>query len=151
MTLLSIATWISNCAMATPFTKSTQINQVNLTPEKEVVLALTEVHITGQSKDKSTFWDRVMSVRNSLESNPGYLGSAIRREIFGSRAWTMTVWKDEESLDAFVYSREHERAMKDGAPAVKKALFYRSKRKWKEIPIDWKEAEALILEEGREE
>lgn len=151
MTLLSIATWITNCAFATPFAKSKKVEDLKITPETEVVFAITEVHIQGSSNNKNTFWDRVFSVRDNLESNPGYLGSSIRREVLGSRAWTMTVWKDTESLEAFVYSREHERAMKEGAPAVQKALFYRSKKKWKDLPIPWKEAEALILEDGREE
>jgi hypothetical protein len=150
--ILSLLNLLSNCAIGTPFAKSSKINDFGLKPETQVTIAITEVDIEGaSSSNRSTFWDRVSSVRSSLDSNKGYLGGAIRREIFGSRAWTMTTWINEEALEQFVESREHERAMKEGEPAVKKAKFYRGKRAWSEIPLDWKEAERLIDEEGRSE
>ncbi|GBF51749.1 hypothetical protein LPTSP4_32870 [Leptospira ryugenii] len=149
--LVALTSWISNCAFASPFQKSAQINQFNLQPDSEVLIALTEVDIAGTNADRSTFWDRVSSVRNDLKNRPGFLGASIRKEVFGSRAWTMTVWTNEEALEDFVYAKEHERAMKEGAPAVRKGTFYRGKKKWKEIPIAWEEAERLLSEEGRTE
>jgi len=151
MIFFSMFQWILNCAISSPFQKSSKIAQYNLTPDSIVTVALTEVDIYGSYSDKSTFWDRVSSVRSSLEENDGYLASAIRKEIFGSRAWTMTIWKNDEALEQFIYSRAHERAMKDGAPAVKNSKFYRSQRTWKELPMAWEVVEKLIYEEGRME
>lgn len=151
MILASTLQWIMSCAVGTPFQKNSKLDESVLKPETLVTVALTEVDISGSYSVKSVFWDRVGSVRSSLESNPGFLGGSIRREIFGSRAWTMTIWKDEQSLENFVESREHERAMKEGGPAVRKAKFYRGKKMWKEIPLSWDIAEQLIDEEGRVE
>ncbi len=142
---------VSNCTVAAPFQKSSRFEQYNITENTEVLVALTEVEIHGSIFDQFTFWRRVTSVRGSLEENKGYLGVTIRREIFGSMAWTMTVWKDESSLEDFVYSREHERAMKDGAPAVKRGRFFRIKKQWKDLPMPWEEATHLVHEEGRVE
>lgn len=151
MVFLFVWQSISSCAIATPFQKSPKFDTIEMTPETIVILALTEVEITGSSADKSTFWDRVTSVRKSLDVMPGYLGGAIRREILGPRAWTQTVWRSEEELDLFVASREHERAMREGAPAVKTSKFYRGRHAWKELPMGWDVVEKLIEEEGRKE
>lgn len=151
MVFLFVWQWITSCAVATPFQRSAKLDQVEMTPETIVILALTEVEITGTSSDKSSFWERVTSVRKSLDEMPGYLGGAIRKEILGPRAWTLTVWTSEEALEQFVASREHERAMREGAPAVKTSKFYRGKYAWKEMPIGWDVVEKLIDEEGRKE
>ncbi|TGM05201.1 DUF3291 domain-containing protein [Leptospira jelokensis] len=149
--MITFLNWFSYCTIATPFQKNINPKNAMLSNDSSVVIAITEVEIEGSYSIRSIFWDRVSSVRSKLDQNEGYLGGAIRREIFGNRAWTMTVWKNESALDQFVYSLEHERAMKEGGPAVKKSKFYRGFRTWNEIPLSWKVAETLLAEEGRVE
>lgn len=140
---------LAGCAIASPFKKSPKIDSSLIDPDTIVVVALTEVHTKGSILEQITFWKRVSSVRNSLEDNQGFLGGSIRRQIFGNQAWTMTVWENEDSLDDFIYSKEHERAMKEGAPAVESNRFYRMNRPWKDVPLAWEEVEILIKEKGR--
>ncbi len=140
---------LAGCALASPFKKSSKLDSSLIHPDTIVVVALTEVHTKGSIFEQITFWNRVSSVRKSLEDNQVFLGGCIRRQIFGNRAWTMTVWENEDSLDDFIYSREHERAMKDGAPAVESNRFYRMNRPWKDVPLAWEEVEILIKEKGR--
>ncbi|PKA26439.1 DUF3291 domain-containing protein [Leptospira levettii] len=149
--IMILLIWLIHCKIATPFQRNESVNKDLYENETEVVIAITEVEISGSYSLRSIFWNRVSSVRSKLNQNEGYLGGAIRREIFGNRAWTMTVWKNESALDQFVYSKEHEIAMKEGGPAVKKSKFYRGFVKWKELPISWERAEKLIDEEGRTE
>lgn len=149
--MLSILVWISNCTIATPFQKNDRLKLSDLKKQTLVVVAITEVEIKGSFSLRSIFWNRVSSVRSSLAENEGYLGGAIRRELFGNRAWTMTVWKDEISLDRFVESVEHERAMREGGPAVTKSKFYRGYKQWQEIPLSWETAEKIMEEEARVE
>jgi heme-degrading monooxygenase HmoA len=47
-----------------------------------------------------------------MGDQPGLLGHAVRFEIFGNKAWTMTAWKDEASLTAFVRSPAHRAAVR---------------------------------------
>ncbi len=152
--LIMLATFISTivgCTIASPFQKSSKIDSTLIKPETIVLVALTEVETKGSILEQITFWKRVSSVRSSLEDNKGYLGGCIRRQVFGNRAWTMTVWENEDSLEGFVYSREHERAMKEGAPAVEANRFYRIRKPWKHIPLPWKDVEMLVRENGRME
>ncbi|MCW7512604.1 hypothetical protein [Leptospira levettii] len=149
--IMILLSWLIHCKIATLFQRNESVNKDLYENETEVVIVITEVEISESYSLRSIFWNRVSSVRSKLNQNEGYLGGAIRREIFGNRAWTMTVWKNESALDQFVYSKEHEIAMKEGGPAVKKSKFYRGFVKWKELPISWERAEKLIDEEGRTE
>jgi len=149
MMLTTIFSAVIGCTVASPFQQSSKLGSTSIQPETIVVVALTEVETKGSIFEQITFWKRVSSVRSSLEDNQGYLGGSIRRQLFGNRAWTMTVWENEDSLENFVDSREHERAMKEGAPAVEANRFYRIRKPWKDVPIKWEEVETLIKENGR--
>lgn len=138
--LLTTSLLLSNCVIGSPFTKSQQSRTLDLKDEQEVVLAITEATTTGSIFERFIFWRRVSDVNNDLNNNKGYLGGSIRRQVFGSKAWTMTVWLDEESLENFVESRIHARAMREGANALEKSNFHRMRVQWKNLPLTWQEA-----------
>jgi heme-degrading monooxygenase HmoA len=139
-----------NCTVAAPFKKSTQWDQKKVQSSTKVLVAYTEVKITGSIWDQRIFWNRVSDVRRSLDENQGYLGGSIRRELFGEYAWTMTVWTDEESLEEFIDSREHSRAMKEGDSAVGGGKFLRIWVDAESLPLPWEEAITKIRNEGRD-
>jgi heme-degrading monooxygenase HmoA len=99
-------------------------------------------------KTRAVFDDHTHRVLRSLPQQPGYVGHAVRTRPFGNEVWTMTVWQDEQALDAFVASDVHREAIRRGLVAVRSARFARF-----EWPADrgaptW--AEALrVLEEAR--
>jgi heme-degrading monooxygenase HmoA len=140
MATIFLTNFLANCTVGTPFTKSNQSKQLTLKDNQKIILSITEAHTSGSIFDRFTFWRRVSDVRNDLDNNQGYLGGAIRREIFGSKAWTMTAWVDEQSLEDFVLSREHDRAIKEGSKALAKANFYRKEMEWRQVPLSWEEA-----------
>lgn len=145
-----ISSFLSHCALGIPFQKSDQWTKLDIQPNTNVLVAFTEVKTGGSFWDRRIFWSRVSDVRNSLHTNTGYLGGSIRREFFGDYAWTVTVWKDEDSLEKFIFDREHTRAMKEGDAAVAKGKFLRMWKPAREVPIDWDIAIPLIREEGRD-
>ncbi len=63
------------------------------------------------------YWKRgpfdryTQEVYAQMETHDGYLGGAIRREIFGREVWTFTVWRDRDALRRFVHSASHLNAM----------------------------------------
>lgn len=144
-----ISSFLSHCAVGTPFQKSEHWTTLKIQPNTTVLVAYTEVKTGGTFWDRRIFWSRVSDVRNSLNANSGYLGGSIRREIFGEYAWTMTVWTDEDALEKFIFDKEHSRAMKDADAAVAKGKFLRIWKPTSEVPMDWNVAVPLIREEGR--
>ena len=118
--------------------------------EKDVVLSITYIEINKSSSELSKFWEHVFSIRNKMNENPGVLGVSIRKSIFSNKAWTMSIWEDESSLENFVEGERHRTAIKEGRTTILKTKFYRSTIKYSELPISWEDAERLVEEKGIE-
>jgi heme-degrading monooxygenase HmoA len=118
--------------------------------DSNVVLAITYIEIKKDSPDLSKFWDHVFGIHKNMGENPGVLGVSIRKTIFSSKAWTMTIWENESSLENFVENERHRTAMREGRSAIVKTKFYRTTKKYSELPISWDVAEALVEKEGVE-
>jgi heme-degrading monooxygenase HmoA len=115
----------------------------------EVVVAVTEVRLGADKAARSRFWSQVWAVEKALPNQPGLVGYALRREVFGATAWTMTLWKDEESLRAFMRSEIHRNAVQDGLPATIDTRFVRFRRLGSAGPPEWAEAIERLAREGR--
>ncbi len=148
----ALAIGLTNCKISTPF-RAPEIDpsgQAVGAPDDRVVVGVTHVVVGKDGRRAKTFWSNVWKVKGSLEARPGFLGASLRRQLFGNQAWTMTVWEDHQSLDAFVRHAVHRSAMKEGMPALVKARFARIEVARDEIPISWKRAERLLETEGWE-
>ena len=121
-----------------------------LSPESVVVVGITHVTTGNDSEKNDIFWENTYAVVDALPTHNGYLGHKVRKQIFGNEGWTMTVWKDEESLNNFVRGDRHSTAMQNGLDAVAKARFVRFTTKRSAIPLGWDEAEKMMTEKGRD-
>ena len=150
--MLGLLPAIAGCAISTPFKGPGYDRDQGVTIEGDdkVVVALTEAVLDGSRSQRSTFWDYVSQVEATLPGRPGFIGYALRREVIGSRAWTMTVWTDEESLDGFVRSDVHQAAIQASMEALACADFARATLDQTDIPISWDRALELLAEgDGR--
>lgn len=98
------------------------------------------VGITNAQVDSGTrgvFDDFTRQTIESLPSNDGYIGHSVRARVLGNEVWTMTIWRDEASLDAFVSSPTHRAAMRKGLPPVIRAKFLRFEHPTSEVPPTW--------------
>ena len=128
---------LGGCAISTSFQGpgyDRASGTVTLPGQDTVVVALTHA-VLGNSRRN---FDRgVERVVDSLEQQPGLIGYSLRRQLFGNEAWTLTVWRDEASLEAFVRSRPHREAVRSAAGELTSAAFRRVELPAAEIPIDW--------------
>ena len=118
---------LEGCAFATGFQGPgyDRRNGVTLPGEGRLVVGLTKAVLRDDGALRSTFWDYVFKVADSLPERPGFVGYSLRREVFGKQAWTMTVWSDEASLAAFVESDLHQAAIRDAMGALACVRFAR--------------------------
>jgi heme-degrading monooxygenase HmoA len=141
-----LASLFSACAISTPFP-----SQLPLDPATEgeaVVLVLTQVLV--KSRDRAEFDRQNAKVLASMRSHPGLLGYSARRELLGSKGWTMTIWATDEARDNFVRSAVHRTAIARGMPTVVDAEFKRLKVLRRDLPKNWTEVLALLDQpEGR--
>ena len=146
--LTTMSLMLTAFTFGSPFRASKELDQ--LSPETMVTVGITHVTTGDDSKKNDIFWQYTYAVIDSLASHKGYLGHKIRKQIFGSEAWTMTVWKDEASLNAFVRGDMHSQAIQNGLDAVAKARFVRLTIERSKIPLSWAEAEKIMTEKGRD-
>jgi len=140
---------LSSCTISTPFRYVDEAENDNSLKSDSLLVVITYAK-TGEDSDKnSAFWDNVTRVYDSMDSHSGLVGYSIRRELFGDQAWTITVWRDEESLRNFVSSKEHRQAMREGTGALADMAFARKQVSGGDIPIPWETAEAILREKGR--
>lgn len=75
----------------------------------ELVVAVTNARLHYWRRGP---FDRyTQEVYAKMDTHEGYLGGAIKREIFGREVWTFTVWRDKAALKKFVHSAGHLNAM----------------------------------------
>jgi heme-degrading monooxygenase HmoA len=118
-------------------------------PDAEVIVVITEVRLGADSSARAEFWRQVWAVESALPKQPGLVGYALRREVFGTTAWTMTLWRDEDSIRAFIRSAIHSKAMQNGLPATINTRFVRFRRPWNVGPPGWVEAIDQLKRNGR--
>ncbi|MEL6607194.1 MAG: hypothetical protein AAFP88_03020 [Bacteroidota bacterium] len=135
---------LAGCAIGPPF--RTQSALQSFQDDDLVVVGLTKAVRGKDARKNRLFWNNTKAVIDSLKrgEHPGLLGHAVRVEILGKASWTMTVWKDEESLNNFVRSPIHQKAIREGFAALQDANFARVKRALKDIPLSWAEVEAIL-------
>lgn len=132
------ASSIAGCAMATPFRGPgySSRNGVTLAGVGETVwVGITNAVVNGSTR--KVFDDYTRKVVRSLPTNDGFIGSSVRSRIFGNEVWTMTVWRDEAALDAFVSSPSHRAAMREGLAPVIRAKFLRCEVPRASVPPTW--------------
>jgi len=79
-----------------------------------------------------------------LPSQPGLITYSLRREIFGTQEWTMTVWKSTDTRDAFGGSPAHRGAMKLTSILVNDFNVQRFVMRRDELPLSWTDALAKL-------
>ena len=147
-TLLSVFA-LGGCAIATPFQGPgyDRRNGVAIESGDRLVVAMTKAVLKQDRTLRPTFWAYVSKVEASLATRPGFVGYALRREVFGRQAWTMTVWSDEASLAAFVESDVHQAAIREAMGAIDCATFARLEVDRRDVPITWDRALAALAAE----
>lgn len=113
-----------------------------------VIVGLTTASVKD-GDDHDLFYARVDDVTESLDAQDGFIGYSIRRTLDGSQAWTMTVWRDEEALWAFVASPVHAKAIDDAYDTMKSSTFATIEVPTKDLPLSWDKALELLAKQGR--
>jgi hypothetical protein len=59
-----------------------------------------------------TFFRKVQAIRKQLENSRGLIGYGMRAQLLGKKAWTISIWQDEVTLNEFVGKVPHSETMK---------------------------------------
>lgn len=139
------AACLPSCRLAMPFSGPGYSRSAGVTlPDagETVVVAITHAVMDGEKR--GSFDEGTRRVDESLATRDGFIGRSLRTRVLGNEAWTMTVWRDEESMEAFVSSPVHRRAIREGMPALKSARFLRFTIPVGEVPPSWGEVDRRL-------
>ncbi len=139
----------AGCAVSSPFRGpgvSRWSGRLNLDPEQSVVVAWTQARLDPDRR--KSFDQATHRVFRELGSQPGLLGYSVRTRIGAAEVWTMTVWMDEASLDAFLASKLHRSAIRDGRGSLVGGRTLRRSFPAAKVPLPWAMAEGLLEREG---
>ncbi len=109
-----------------------------LSPDQPVLVVLSAVeHRPGMRSD---FFKDTKAVLATMPDQPGLIGYSVRFELLGNRAWTMSAWKDEASMRAFVRSPEHRAAVRRSHQTAQNIRFVSFEIPLQALPLSWLEA-----------
>jgi heme-degrading monooxygenase HmoA len=137
---------LTGCTLSTPFHYRDPAATQNV---GEVVIGITHIVLKQDSKARATFWEAERRVDSVMLDQPGLIGYAKRLEVFGDEAWTMSAWVDSASLNAFVRSDAHQKAMADARNSYVDARFARTTIPSHRVPLSWVEVLAILERSAR--
>ena len=137
---------VNSACTTLPIAKPFKVLAPDLQQEQFLVV-ITEAKLR-QGAGKS-FNRYVRDIEQSLLKQPGLYGYSIRAELLGNRAWTLTVWQDEQSMQQFKVSPEHLIAMQNVQSVLESAGFLKLQETYESIPLKWDFALRLLSEQGR--
>lgn len=142
---------LGGCAVSTGFKGPGYSSGVGVTlpGEGPVLVVLTEAELGGDGDLNRQFWDHVGRIDKSMGNQPGLIGYALRRELLGKKGWTMTAWRDRDSLMGFVYGVAHQDAMDATRKAPTRMVFAQIEVPRGEIPLSWDRALTILAEKAR--
>jgi heme-degrading monooxygenase HmoA len=86
------------------------------------------------------FFAYTRQVVTQLETSDGLLGYSLLARPLSKRFWTLSVWKNEDALRAFVQHLPHVRITSALAPHMDKTRFVRWTVKGSDLPLRWDDA-----------
>ncbi|MEO1118461.1 MAG: hypothetical protein AAFX75_11340 [Pseudomonadota bacterium] len=143
--VLTLAFGASACTISTPYRTAASSDERGDT----VFVSVTHAVVKENRASRRLFFEYVENVEESLPASPGYVGFSKRMVLFGNDAWTMTVWKDEASLERFVRSDAHQIAIRNAFVALESARFARVEMAADDAPLSWEQALAALESEAR--
>ena len=140
--ILALSTWLTGCAFSGPFKKTALAREGGFPPDRAVLVVVSATeHRPGM---RSEFFKDTKAVLATMDAQPGLLGYGVRFEIFGNKAWTMTAWKDEASLTAFVRSPAHREAVRRSGETAQNTRFASVEMPLGALPMSWAEAKQRL-------
>lgn len=92
------------------------------------------------------FMRYVMAIRKQLRTAEGMIGYALWAKPMSKRYWTLSVWRNEETLQRFMATLPHAHVMKDLRPRMNPTKFVRWNVPGSAAHPTWDEALARLAE-----
>lgn len=141
--VLAISLFASGCRLSRPFRGpgyDPDLERLRSDLPESLLVAITAGRI--ESGASQTFSEDLTGVEERLEKSPGLVGYALRRELFGRKVWTLSIWESPAALRRFAMSAEHTEAIRRDSIPEAKTLTLQLPRS--ELPLSWDKVDELL-------
>lgn len=145
LAVLATAALLPGCQISTNFRGPGYSSDAGVTladDDDEVVVVVTYAQLDNTRR--APFDAHSELVIESLAAQPGHIGHSRRKRLFGTEAWTMTIWRDEAAVEQFLSSPTHRAAIRAGQGALERAKFERFNWPRNAVPPTWDEVDARL-------
>ena len=101
---------------------------------------MKRVRIFGTDRRVFPFVVYTVQIMKQLGTANGLLGYSLLAPPLSKQFWTLSVWKNEDALRAFVQHPRHIHIMNALAPHMGKTNFVRRTVKGSQLPLEWDDA-----------
>lgn len=108
-----------------------------------VVMTYAQLRWTG----RAAFIESSIRISGKLPAVPGVLANEQGIRWFGSEVWTISAWRTEKHMLDFLYGREHGRAMRQGAAALREMKTFRLHCAPDAVPTGWDSLKKVLADE----
>jgi quinol monooxygenase YgiN len=105
-------------------------------PDTEYVVMSSRLPLRHY-RDILRFLRDAQAIRRQLRTTPGLVGYALDADIFRKTFWTLSAWRDDASLQAFVQSEPHRAVMTRIHPLMNQPAFAFDRVPGRELPPKW--------------
>jgi quinol monooxygenase YgiN len=143
--LLAIALVLPGCEVGHPFRGpgyDSAKGVVGPGAGRTLVVAITQGDIAPGSRGR--FDAQLRNVLAGMNEHDGLVGYSVRKQLFGRRVWTMSVWLDEASLYQFIDSPAHRAAVAEGGIPRSSFVYLRADLPADQIPLSWDRAKRMM-------
>jgi hypothetical protein len=109
---------------------------------RQVILIITQAELNVS--ERGPFDRRSQELYRKLPDHPGFLAGSIRRQLFGDKVWTYSIWEDQSSLEGFINSQQHRDAVYMTDRAIRRMRSVQRQLPAKDVPHQWRELEAMV-------
>jgi nitrite reductase/ring-hydroxylating ferredoxin subunit len=96
------------------------------------------------------FFRFVFAIQRQLAESEGLIGYSLDAHPLAKEFWTLSVWKDRDSLWRFVHRLPHSQAMQDLLPRMGETGFFHFEVRGSAVPPDWHETKRRMRERETE-
>lgn len=140
--VLSILFLISACAREIPLQGPINRSATPGYSNSKVVIDITHVSLNPNKKQRSQFFAYQDLMAKNLNNIEGFLGySRLFTEL---ESWTMTIWKDEQSLELFLNSKIHMDTIYKTYMAMSDVRSSKIELPLKEAILSWDKAKKIV-------
>ena len=130
-----------------PWTAPDAARGTDAAPTGQVVVFASRFILTSR-RHTLRFMRYAMRVRSQVLRSPGALGLSLIAQPTRRTYWTLSAWRDQESLDAFVRTSPHRDGMAALHPLMNDAAFTSWTIEPDALPAKWSQAKERLANSG---